>query len=247
MDDLTFDRPDDGVLRLTLNRPAVHNAITLDMQRGIAAHLRAAADDDSVRAVVLAGAGGTAFSAGYDITELTAPDSPDAAATIAERDELLWAYRCFPKPTVAAVGGLCCGAGTLYAACSDLRVGGPDTSIAVTAVRYGGAGLTWLLDDLIGSAHARDLLMSGRSVVGDDALRLGLITRFGDDVTATALAAATELAGHPPATLTAIKALADAGHRARFDAEAAANRELMTGRSMTDTFAGFLERREVSS
>lgn len=248
MEHLPFDRPADGVLRLTLNRPDVHNAITLAMQRDIAEHLCRARVDHSVRVVLLDGAGESAFSAGYDIDELTAADPDTLGAILAERDEMLWEFLTFPKPTVTAISGLCCGAGTLYAACSDVRVGGPTTSIAVTAVKYGGANLTWLLDSLIGGAYTHDLLMSGRAVTGPDALRIGLITRFGDDVAATALDAATQLATRSPAALTQIKTLLhDDRLRSRFDAEATATTALMSGKSMTTTFSGFLNRNREHS
>ncbi|GAA4672822.1 enoyl-CoA hydratase/isomerase family protein [Gordonia humi] len=240
MHDVLVHQGDDGVLRLTLNRPSTLNAITLDMQRTIDDRLRAAAKDDAVRAVVLAGAGSRAFSSGYDITELTAVDQDDIARHLTERDELLWRYLTFPKPTVAAVAGVSRGAGTLYAACSDIRVGDPATSIAVTAVTYAGVGLTWLLGSLVGDAHARDLLMTARAVTGIDAAAIGLITRFTDDADHGALAVARQIAAQPPSGVQQVKALLhDERRRAGFDAESRANRSLAQSTTMADTFAGF--------
>ncbi|WP_288050404.1 enoyl-CoA hydratase/isomerase family protein, partial [Nocardia sp.] len=170
IDELRDDTPAPGVLRLTLNRPGARNAISLAVQRALDLSLSAAAEDDGIRVVILAGAG-AAFSSGYDLKELAAMTEEDGVAAMLERDELLWRYFTFPKPTVAAVAAVSRGAGTLYAACSDFRVGGPDTDIAVTAATYGGANLTWLLDGLVGAGHARDLLMTSRSVLGVEAYR----------------------------------------------------------------------------
>ena len=155
---LLVDRPAPGVLRLTLNRAEVHNAISLSMQRDMDRVMTASIDDDEVRAVIVEGAGSQSFSSGYDLKEL-AEMPPDRTATVmVERDELLWRYLTFPKPTVAAIDGAAYGAGTIIAACSDLRVGGPSTRLTASAARYGGASMTWLLDDLVGAGRARDLI-----------------------------------------------------------------------------------------
>ncbi|WP_328395905.1 enoyl-CoA hydratase/isomerase family protein [Nocardia sp. NBC_00416] len=245
--DLRSDRPAPGVLRLTLNRPAVRNAITLALQRELDSALAAAAADDSVRVVILAGAGDLAFSAGYDLTELAALTPAESAAAMAEREELLWRYLAFPKPTVAAVRGAAHGAGTLLAVCSDLRVGGPDTSLAVTAAKYGGMNLTWLLDSLIGAAHARDLLMTARNVSGDEAYRIGLLSRCSADVAAAAVELATDVAVRSPDAVRQIKSLLLAGPgrslRDRYDRENVALRSMMADRSIEDMFSTFFAAR----
>ncbi len=212
-DDLVCDSPADGVLQLTLNRPSVHNAITHDMAHRIDAELTRAAADDAVKVVVLAGAGDKAFSAGYDLAELAALSDDELAATAADHDELLWRYFTFPKPTIAAISGLAYGAGTLYAACSDLRVGGATTVLSVTAAKFGGANLTWILDHLVGAGMARDMLMTSRPVGGPEALSTGLITRYAgdDDVDAVALGVAGELTAKPLEALVEIKQLVSSG------------------------------------
>ncbi|MGW1740125.1 enoyl-CoA hydratase/isomerase family protein [Nocardia sp. NPDC001965] len=246
-DDLRTDRPAPGVLRLTLNRPAVRNAITLDLQRRMDDELSVAAADDSVRAVVLAAAGDRAFSAGYDLAELAALTPAQAVAATAEREELLWRYVTFPKPTVAAVHGAAHGAGTMLAVCSDLRVGGADTSMAASAARYGGVNLTWLLDSLIGGAHARDLLLTAREVRGAEAHRIGLLHRYAVDVAAAAVDLAQLMAERPAAGLREIKALLLAGAgrslRDRFDRENAAVRSNLAEQPISEMFSSFFASR----
>ncbi|WP_280426315.1 enoyl-CoA hydratase/isomerase family protein [Nocardia carnea] len=246
-DELCVDRPAPGVLRLTVNRPAVRNAITLAMHRRMDAELSEAAVDDSVRAVVLAGAGDQAFSAGYDLAELATMTPDQAVAATTEREELLWRYATFPKPTVAAVHGAAHGAGTMLAVCSDLRVGGAGTSMAVTAAKYGGVNLTWLLDSLIGGAYARDLLFTAREVRGVEAHRIGLLHRYTVDVAGAAVDLAELMAQRPPDGLREIKALllegAGRGLRHRFDRENDAVRANLAEQPISERFASFFATR----
>ena len=239
------DRPAEGVLRITFDREDARNAIDAAMLREFAAMIDEAEHDDSVRVVVLAGAGDKAFSSGYDLKELRGFDPDRLNAAVAEQSEVLWRYLTFPKPTVASLAGVSRGAGTLLAACSDLRVGDSRTDLAVTAVRYGGANLTWLLDLLVGAGPARDLLMTGRSVSGEEALRMGLITRLAADgaVRETAVDVARELAERPADAVRAIKRLAldNVGRTlaGRYEQEGIAARALLRHRSIEETFAGF--------
>ena len=247
--DLRCSSPARGVLQLDLVRPDVHNAISLGLQRELDAALTDAAADPAVRVVVLAGEGPTAFSAGYDLKELRAM-TPDAGTlSMLERDELLWRYFTFPKPTIAAVHGMAYGAGTLLAVCSDLRVGGPDTRITVTAAKYGGANLTWVLDTLIGAGQTRDLLMTSRAVSGEEAFRMGLVSRYAADGDAlgTALEAAEQIAAQPPESMREIKALLlegpGQGLRSRYDRENTVSRTTLRPRSVEEMFSSYFESR----
>ncbi|CCW11631.1 enoyl-CoA hydratase/isomerase family protein [Rhodococcus aetherivorans] len=243
--ELLESTPAPGVLQLTLNRPEVHNAISLSLQRALDETLTRAACDDAVRVVVIAGSGERAFSAGYDLQELAALSSDANLEAMLEREELLWRYLEFAKPTIAAVQGVSYGAGTLLAVCSDLRVGGSSTQFTVTAAKYGGANLTWVLDTLIGAGQTRDLLMTSRPVAGDEAYRMGLLTRYaGDgDVLGTALEAAAQIAAQPPEAVREIKSLLLAGHgkdlRSRYDRENAVARTALRPRPIGDMFTEF--------
>ncbi|MEU2002408.1 enoyl-CoA hydratase/isomerase family protein [Rhodococcus sp. NPDC019627] len=247
--DLRRSSPAPGVLQLDLVRPDVHNAISLGLQRELDAALTDAAADPAVRVVVLAGEGPAAFSAGYDLKELRAM-TPDAGTlSMLERDELLWRYFTFPKPTIAAVHGMAYGAGTLLAVCSDLRVGGPDTRITVTAAKYGGANLTWVLDTLIGAGQTRDLLMTSRAVSGAEAFRIGLVSRYAadGDVLGTALEAAEQIAAQPPESMREIKALLlegpGQGLRSRYDRENTVSRTTLRPRPVEEMFSSYFESR----
>jgi 2-(1,2-epoxy-1,2-dihydrophenyl)acetyl-CoA isomerase len=250
-DDLRVDRPAAGVLRLTLNRPAVRNAITLDLHRRMDEVLSAAAADDSVRAVILTGAGDRTFCAGYDLAELAAMTAEQAVAATTEREELLWRYVTFPKPTVAAVSGAAHGAGTMLAVCSDLRVGGAGTSMAVTAAKYGGVNPTWLLDSLIGGAYARDLLVTAREVRGTEAHRIGLLHRYAVDIAAASVELAELIAQRPPPGLREIKALllegAGRGLRDRYDRENHAVRSNLAQRPVSEMFSAFFAARQPAT
>jgi enoyl-CoA hydratase/carnithine racemase len=247
--DLRSSSPAPGVLQLDLARPDVHNAISLGLQRELDAALADAAADPAVRVVVLAGEGPAAFSAGYDLKELRAM-TPDAGTlSMLEREELLWRYFTFPKPTIAAVHGMAYGAGTLLAVCSDLRVGGPGTRITVTAAKYGGANLTWVLDTLIGAGQTRDLLMTSRAVSGEEAFRMGLVSRYAadGDVLGTALEAAEQIAAQPPESMREIKALllegAGQGLRSRYDRENAVSRTTLRPPPIEEMFSSYFESR----
>ena len=243
--DLRRSSPAPGVLQLDLARPDVHNAISLGLQRELDTALTDAAGDPTVRVVVLAGDGPSAFSAGYDLKELRAMTSDVGALSMLERDELLWRYFTFPKPTIAAIHGMAYGAGTLLAVCSDLRVGGPGTRITVTAAKYGGANLTWVLDTLIGAGQTRDLLLTSRAVTGEEAFRMGLVSRYAadGDVLGAALEAAEQIAAQPPESMREIKALLlegpGNGLRSRYDRENAVSRTTLRQRPVEEMFSSY--------
>lgn len=242
-DELHRDRPAHGVLRLTIDRPAARNAMPIALQRRLGTALSEAEADDSVRVVILTGAGGQSFCSGYDLKELAAMTPQQAAASMAEREELLWRYLTCSKPTVAAIDGAAHGAGTMYAACSDLRVGGPNTTMTVGAAKYGGVNLTWLLDTLIGGARTRDLLMTARAVPGAEAYEMGLLTRYAPQVAEAAVEIAKHVAAQPPDGLRQIKALllegAGRNLRSRYDRENAIVGSTLGHRSITDMFSTF--------
>ncbi len=220
MEHLLVDRPSDGVVLLTLNNPDKRNAMSDEMTAGWTQAIDDIRGDPSVRCVVYTGAG-SAFCSGGNPKWIAG--EPDASV-----DELRgrmisfyrrWlSIRTLEIPTLAAVNGPAVGAGMCIALAADLRYGSVDAKLSVPFVKLGmhaGMAATYLLPNVVGPAHARDLLLTGRTVDADEALRLGLLSRvspadtFLDDVLATAAQIAST--APIPSKLTTV-ALREGGH-----------------------------------
>jgi len=217
---LRLERPSEGVVLLTLDNPDMRNAMSDEMTSSWVAAIDELAGDASVRAVVVTGAGRAFCSGGNTGWIASEPD-----ATVDElRARMMPFYRAWLSirrlevPTIAAVNGAAIGAGLCLALACDIRYAAAGAKLGVPFNKLGmhaGMAATWLLPDVVGPAHARDLLLTGRVVEADEALRLGLVSRvtepdgFLDEVldTAAAIAATAPIASR----LTKI-ALADGGH-----------------------------------
>jgi enoyl-CoA hydratase len=208
-DDLVLlARPVDGVALLTLNRPAKRNALSVELREVGCAALDQLARDESVRAVVVTGAG-TVFSAGFDLDEFTTAASDEAFSQRLWRSSDEWHRRWleFPVPTVAAVNGAAIAGGFDLAVMCDLRVVSPTASFAHPEIAFGDV-VYGPLADLVGGAVARDLCFTGRRIDGDEAQALGLVTRLvpAAHVVDEAIALATQVAAAPRPSLTRLKA-----------------------------------------
>ena len=181
---------DGGVATVTLNRPERLNAWTATMHREVKAAMRAAADDDAVRVIVLTGAG-RGFCAGADMAGLqgmhaggsTAPAPVDVPFDPASGSEFTRTYSYFPsvpKPIIAAVNGACAGLGLVMACYADMRFAS-DAAVFSTAFSRRGLiaehGISWLLPRMVGMGYAADLLFSARRVLAPEALSMGLVNR----------------------------------------------------------------------
>lgn len=217
---LRLERPSDGVALLTLDNPAMRNAMSDEMTASWVAAVDELAADRSVRAVVVTGEG-SAFCSGGDTSWIAS--EPEASVDHL-RSRMMPFYRAWLSirrlevPTIAAVNGHAIGAGLCLALACDIRYAAGGAKLGLPFNKLGmhaGMAGTYLLPDVVGPAHARDLLLTGRVVEADEALRLGLVSRviepsgFLDEVLATAadVAATAPIA----ARLTKI-ALADGGH-----------------------------------
>ncbi|GAB3469575.1 enoyl-CoA hydratase-related protein [Actinophytocola sediminis] len=186
----------DGVRTLTLNRPESFNSLTVELKERLLEALTDAAGDDSVRAVVLTGAG-KAFCAGQDLKEhvavLRAAD-PEPFRTVAEHyNPIVRALTGMPKPVIAAVNGMAAGAGASFAYACDLRVAAPKAKFLMAFATIGltaDSGASWTLSRLIGYGRAMEMVLLAKPVTADEALALGMVTQVAPD----ALGAATELA-----------------------------------------------------
>jgi 2-(1,2-epoxy-1,2-dihydrophenyl)acetyl-CoA isomerase len=224
---------DDAVATLTLNRPDSLNSLDVALKEALAAELTSLADDDTVRAVVLTGAG-RAFCVGQDLREHVATLESDAGPpldTVAVHyNPIAKALVGMPKPVVAAVRGAAAGAGAGLAFLADFRIGGPSTAFTTAFAGVGLAadsGMSWSLPRLVGHAKATELLMLGGTVRAEQAHRLGLLTTLVDsdeEVLPAAAQLAARLAAGPTVAYAQIKReLAAEGELARaLEVEAAA-------------------------
>src|SRR6478752_1303898 len=214
-----------GVVLVTLDLPDRRNMMSAAMTASWGRAMAGLAADPSVRAVVVTGEG-SAFCSGGDVSWIGA--EPDA--TVDElRSRMLPFYRTWLSvrelevPTIAAVNGAAIGAGLALALACDLRYAATSARLGVPFVKLGmhpGMAATWSLPEVVGPAAARDLLLTGRVVAADEALRLGLVSRVIDDATFLdeVLAVAADVAATAPiATRLTKLALADGGH-ATYDA-----------------------------
>jgi 2-(1,2-epoxy-1,2-dihydrophenyl)acetyl-CoA isomerase len=182
-------RVTDGAATVELNRPEALNAWNAQFGADLLAALRAIAEDDAVRAVVITGAG-RAFSSGADLKDIsggeTTPDGhPDVYKTLTERyHPIMHAIREMPKPVIAAVNGPAVGIGCSLALCCDLIVAAESAYFLLAFVNIGlvpDGGSSLFLPTRIGMARASELAMLGERLPAAKALEWGLINRVVED------------------------------------------------------------------
>jgi enoyl-CoA hydratase/carnithine racemase len=197
---------DGKVATITLDRPDKKNPLTFDSYAELADLFRAAAKEKAVKAFVICGAGGN-FCSGGDVFEIIEPLVKMATAELLDftrmTGEVIKAMRACPQPIVAAVDGVCAGAGAILAMASDLRLGTPTAKVAFLFNRVGLAGCDMgacaMLPRIIGQGRAAELLYTGRVLNGEDAERWGFFNRLAspDTMLAQAQQLAAELAAGP--------------------------------------------------
>ncbi|MCC6237779.1 MAG: enoyl-CoA hydratase/isomerase family protein [Dehalococcoidia bacterium] len=227
---LILERLEGHVALITLNRPEKLNALNKGLQDDSRAVLAELADDDSVRAVVVTGAG-RGFCSGADLTsgERLEPGAAPPRAPHAQRlDEYGWvgrqalAFHGFPKPIVAAVNGVATGAGMSMALACDLRVGSELTRMKTTFIERSlspDSGMSFFLPRIVGYARAADLIFTSRMVEGEEAFALGLVNRYvsSTELLPTALGIARQIAGWPPVAMRSAKRVLQHNSEAALD------------------------------
>jgi enoyl-CoA hydratase/carnithine racemase len=191
---------DGGVATVTLDRPEKKNPLTFESYDELAGLFRAAVKDDAVKAFVVTGAGEN-FCSGGDVFEIIGPlverDTKGLLAFTRMTGELVKAMRACPQPIVAAIDGVCAGAGAIIAMASDLRIGTARSKTAFLFNRVGLAGCDMgacaMLPRIVGQGRAAELLFTGRAMAGDEALAWGFFNRLEEPQALQA--AATGLAG----------------------------------------------------
>jgi enoyl-CoA hydratase/carnithine racemase len=175
----------DGVATVTLNRPERKNPLTFESYAELRDTFRALVYASAVKAVVVAGAGGN-FSSGGDVHEIIGPltkmSMPGLLKFTRMTGDLVKAMRGCPQPIVAAVDGICVGAGAIVAMASDLRLATPQAKTAFLFTRVGLAGCDMgacaILPRIIGQGRASELLFTGRPMSADEGLAWGFHNRL---------------------------------------------------------------------
>lgn len=175
----------DGVATVTLNRPERKNPLTFESYRELTDFFRACAFDDAIKAIVVTGAGGN-FSSGGDVFEIIGPlvkmNTKGLTAFTRMTGDLVKAMRACPQPIVAAVEGICAGAGAIIAMASDMRLAASAAKVAFlfNKVGLGGCdmGACAILPRIIGQSRASELLFTGRFMTAEEGERWGFFSRI---------------------------------------------------------------------
>src|SRR6478609_5752901 len=175
----------DGVATVTLNRPERKNPLTFESYRELTDFFRACAMDDEVKTIVVSGAGGN-FSSGGDVFEIIGPlvqmDTKGLTAFTRMTGDLVKAMRACPQPIIAAVDGICAGAGAIIAMASDMRLAAPGAKVAFLFNKVGLSGCDMgacaILPRIIGQSRASELLYTGRFMTAEEGERWGFFIRI---------------------------------------------------------------------
>lgn len=201
-----------------LNRPEKRNAVSFQLLRELQAAAKSLRRERSLRAVVLCGAG-ESFCSGIDLADLADPRHRLWAAwqlikpgrSLFQQAFLIWQE--LPLPVIAALHGHCLGAGLQLALAADIRYATPDCQLSIMEARWGlvpDMGLSRSLRGLVRADVAKELTFTARSVRGDEAQPLGLVSHVAADPLAAALALAEEIATRSPDAVLAAKRVLDA-------------------------------------
>jgi enoyl-CoA hydratase/carnithine racemase len=240
---------DGPVVVVTINRPSKANAVTQAMSAELERLAHALNDDDSVRAIVITGAGDRAFSAGSDISTLDQYETP---WQFRNRRDYCDAWREVRKPLVAAVNGYAFGGGLETALICDIRIASSTATFAAPEIKLGwigGGGMSAMLAASIGQSNAALMTMTGDPITADRALAWGLVSEVVDlvDLLPRARAVASTIASRPPIAAETAKANLAAARNLPFDDAVQYEREMQTITFATDDAhegrAAFAEKR----
>jgi enoyl-CoA hydratase/carnithine racemase len=245
------------VATVTLNRPEKKNPLTFESYRELADFFHALARDEEVKAVVITGAGGN-FSSGGDVFEIIGPliemDTVGLTKFTRMTGEMVKAMRACPQPIIAAVDGVCAGAGAIVAMAADLRFGTEKAKVAFLFNRVGLAGCDMgacaILPRIIGQGRASELLYTGRAMTGVEAERWGFFNRLvpAETLFAEAEALAMELAAGPTYANAMTKRMLEMewamSVNDAIEAEAVAQALCMTTEDFGRAYRAFAEKRK---
>jgi 2-(1,2-epoxy-1,2-dihydrophenyl)acetyl-CoA isomerase len=243
-----------GVLTITLNRPDVLNALNRAVHQGIHDALRRAQEDDSVRAVVVTGAG-RGFCVGQDLQEFSS-GAGDVADNLRENyHRNVLAIRALEKPVIAAVNGPAAGAGMSLALACDVRIAAASASFVPAFIKIGlvpDSGGTWLVRRLLGAARAFEWLTTGRRLSPDEARDWGLVSEVvaDEEFAERTHEVAALYAAMPTRAVWETKRLLDAAETSTFpqqlELEATTQAELTRTPDFHEGVQAFLAKREAA-
>jgi enoyl-CoA hydratase/carnithine racemase len=245
------------VATLTLSRREKKNPLTFESYAEIAGIFRAAAQDQVVKAFVITGAGGN-FCSGGDVFEIIGPLTEMDAAGLLQftrmTGETVKAMRGAPQPIIAAVDGVCAGAGAILAMASDIRIGTADAKVAFLFNRVGLAGCDMgacaILPRIVGQGRAAELLYTGRVMSGTEAERWGFFNKLvaADALLAQATEFASEIADGPSFAHAMTKRMLDMewamGIEQAIEAEAVAQALCMQTQDFKRAYRAFAQKRK---
>ncbi len=243
----------DGIATLTLNRPAALNALSRTLAADLATALHELATDDTLRVIVLHGAGERAFCTGADLKERATLSPDEKGQHTALIGAAADALAAMPVPTIAAIRGYALAGGLELALACDIRLAATDAVFGLTEVMIGifpGAGGPVRLPRVVGPGKARELIFSGRRIDATEALACGLVERVvaPAELEQTAAALAAQIAAAAPLAVRAVKRVLDGATDLPI-AEAlryaeTLRRPLDATRDYTEGLAAFAERRK---
>ena len=251
--------PAPHVRQLTLNRPEQLNAMTAELCEALHAEVRAIAADRACRAVIITGAG-RGFCAGLDLRGYGAAPGNDGSDEPRDRltnqqhmSTLVLALRALPQPVIAAVNGPAAGFGMALALGSDIRYASTEAVFRVAFINIGVSncdmGTSWLLPRLIGASRSHELMLTGRRVDADEALRIGLVNRVvpREQLLDEANKLAQAIAKNGPLAVAAVLEAVNRGGQLPLDAglrlESSLFGILAASEDMHEGLAAFLEKR----
>jgi len=240
---------------ITLNRPERKNPLTFESYAELRDLFRQMESEKTIKTIVLAGAGGN-FCSGGDVHEIIGPLTRMRADELLQftrmTGDLVKAMRRCPQPVIAAVEGVCAGAGAILAMASDLRYAAPGAKVAFLFVRVGLAGCDMgacaILPRIIGQGRAAELLYTGRSMSAEEGLAWGFFNQVTNPVLAKALDAAQALAEGPTAAHAMTKRMLheewNAGVDQAIEMEAVAQASLMQKQDFRRAYEAFAAKRK---
>ena len=236
---------DGAVAVVTIDREQALNALDVETLTELRDALRELAADDSARAVVVTGAGERAFVAGADIRYMSGLAPDEAKVWGALGHEAARLLEEMPKPTLAAVNGFALGGGCELALACDIRYAASRAKLGQPEIDLGivpGWGGTQRLARVCGLGVAKDLILTGRTIGAEEALRIGLVSEIADPVLDRALETARTLAGKSPVALRTAKRLLNLSPGA-LEREAEEFGDLFASEDAKEGLAAFAEKR----